>query len=162
MNRDPRRAQRGACNAAIEQTLDRDAILIGDAVEVQLSVAPDCGGALLSRHYVLAVQSWPEARSGDLEEVRSALSDWIGAIDFGESQVGMVLGIDDPTSPTATPRPAPLPTAVPRPRSLKVALTQNRFLLQTALDRFATADPGVGPVRLGRHGAGHVHRRRVR
>ncbi|MCB9176258.1 MAG: VWA domain-containing protein [Caldilineae bacterium] len=137
------KAQQGGCSIVADQHLDRDAILHGEDVGVTVSVSPDCGGEILSRHYVIAAQPWTPAQASELSALRASLDAWIGSLDFGGSRIGLVLGNDDPAAPTATPRPAPLPTAEPRPRALAVALTQNRFLLQTGLQKFVPAEPGV-------------------
>ncbi len=136
-------AQADDCQLDASASLDASSIALGEDVGVQVDVEADCGGLVLPRHYVIAAQPWTPAQADRLGGVRDTLDAWLADLDFGDSQVGLVLGNEDPAAPTVTPRPTPLPTAEPRPRAQAVRLTQNRFLLQTGLAGFAPADPGL-------------------
>jgi Mg-chelatase subunit ChlD len=140
---EPALAQEGACNVLVDQKASADALLLGESVEVEVSLDANCGDLNLAHHFAIVAQPWPAASSADALQTRDSLLGFLERLDFGQSRIGLVLGNSDPTQPTATPRPAPLPTALPNPGFISVALTQNRFLLQQALGRFAATDAGV-------------------
>lgn len=136
-------AQEGACNVLVDQKASTDALLLGESAEIEVSLDPNCGDLNLAHHFAIIAQPWPADSSDAAMQTRDALLGFLERLDFGQSRIGLVLGHGDPTQPTATPRPAPLPTAMPNPGFVSVALTQNRFLLQQALGRFAATDAGV-------------------